>query len=120
MIKESNITSYSIVDGLKKHLRLTNYLSAAQLYLRDNFLLERPLVQDDIKRRILGHWGTVPGLNLIYAAANILIKRHDLEAMFIAGPGHGFPGILANLFLEGTLGEYYPQYKINREGFGKL
>jgi xylulose-5-phosphate/fructose-6-phosphate phosphoketolase len=107
-------------SGLQKLTRLTNYLAVAQLYLRDNFLLERELKQEDIKRRILGHWGTVPGLNFIYANANILIKRHKFESMLIAGPGHGFPAILANLFVEASLGDFYPKYSVSKEGFGNL
>jgi xylulose-5-phosphate/fructose-6-phosphate phosphoketolase len=115
-----NIITPELIDNLRKYMRLTNYLGAAQLYLRNNCLLEKPLTKDDIKRRVLGHWGTVPGLNFIYTNANILIKRHKFESMFVAGPGHGFPAILANLFLEGTLGEYYPKYMIRKVGFENL
>jgi len=108
------------IDALKKYLRFVNYLGAAQLYLRDNFLLEKPLKKDDVKRRVLGHWGTVPGLNLIYACSNVLVRKHMMDAMFIAGPGHGAPAILANLYLEGSLGEFYPEYEHGKEGFCKL
>jgi len=75
------------VPSLKMFLRLTNYLGAAQLYLRGNFLLKDTLKKDDIKRRILGHWGTVPGLNLAYACTNMLVRDHKIDAMFIAGRG---------------------------------
>jgi xylulose-5-phosphate/fructose-6-phosphate phosphoketolase len=120
MTEDSTLQNHEILDGLKKFNRLTNYLSVAQLYLRDNFLLERPLVKDDIKRRILGHWGTVPGLNFIYSNTNVLIKKYKFNGMFIAGPGHGFPAVLSNLFVEGTLGEFYPQYKVRKSGYEKL
>jgi len=108
------------LDWFKKYHRLVNYIGAAQLYLKDNFLLERPLRSSDIKDRILGHWGTVPGLNFIYEHFNFLISKHDVEAFFIAGPGHGAPAVLANLFLEGTLKEYYPQYTVDGKGMGHL
>ncbi|MEI7578980.1 MAG: phosphoketolase family protein [bacterium] len=109
-----------LLEAISKYLRLTNYLSAAQLYLKDNFFLERPLQKTDLKARILGHWGTVPGLNFIYANLNILVQRHQQEVMFIAGPGHGYPALLANLFVDGTLAEFYPEYKFSQESFGKL
>jgi xylulose-5-phosphate/fructose-6-phosphate phosphoketolase len=105
---------------LEKYLRLTDYLSAAQLYLRDNFLLEEELKKEHLKLRLLGHWGTVPGINFIYACLNVLIKKHSLETMLIVGPGHGYPGLLSNLFVEGTLGEYYPDYVFSKEAIGKL
>lgn len=108
------------ISSLKKYLRFANYLGATQLYLRSNFLLEKPLVKDDVKRRVLGHWGTVPGLNLVYGCSNILVKNFGINAMFIAGPGHGAPAVLANLFLEGTLGEFYPKYKLNKLGIENL
>ena len=105
---------------LKKYLRYVDYIGAAQLYLKDNFMLEEPLKAEHIKSRILGHWGTVPGLNFIYAHMNYLVKRHGAEMLFITGPGHGAPAILANLYAEGTLGHFYPDYKVGRKGMGRL
>lgn len=102
------------------YLRAANYLSAAQIFLQDNFLLERPLTFADIKPRLLGHWGTAPGANLVYVHLNNLIQKHDQEMIFILGPGHGFAGIQANLFIEGTLTKYYPDFPQNMEGMGKM
>ncbi len=90
------------------------------LYLKDNFFLEEELKPEHIKNRILGHWGTVPGLNFMYAGLNYLIKQTGQEMMFIGGPGHGAPAVLANVYVEGTLEEYYPNVARNREGFGQL
>ncbi len=102
------------------YLRAANYLSAAQIFLQDNFLLERPLTFADIKPRLLGHWGTAPGANLLYVHLNALIQRHKQEMIFILGPGHGFAGIQSNLFLEGTLSKYYPDFPQNLEGMSKM
>ncbi len=98
----------------------TNYIGAASLYLKDNYFLERPLVKDDIKDRILGHWGTVPGLNFIYAQANFIVQKYKQEALFITGPGHGAPAILACNFADGTMGEYYKEYTRTAKGMGNL
>lgn len=100
--------------------RYVNYISAAQLYLKSNFLLKRPLAQDDIKDRILGHWGTVPGLNFIYAHGNYLIAKTQAQMMLIVGPGHGAPGIYANLFAEATLEHYYDEYARSGKGTSQL
>lgn len=91
---------------IKKYVRAANYLSAIQIYLQENFLLREPLSFDHIKPRLLGHWGTCPGINFVYAHLNRLIIQNNLDAMFILGPGHGFPALQANLFMEGTLGLY--------------
>jgi xylulose-5-phosphate/fructose-6-phosphate phosphoketolase len=99
-----------------KYRRVTNYLTAAQIFLQDNFLLERPLTADDIKPRLLGHWGSGPGVNFIYSHLNKLIKKYGQEMMFVLGPGHAFPSLQANLFLEGSLGEFYPQATHTYEG----
>lgn len=93
---------------IKKYVRAANYLTAAQIYLKNNYLLDHRLSFDDIKPRLLGHWGTCPGINFVYANLNYLIKKHDLNMLFVLGPGHGFPALQANLFLEGTLQKYYP------------
>lgn len=115
-----DLTNPQTLMSMTKYMRLANYLSAAQLYLKDNFLLEQELKQEHIKERILGHWGTVPGLNFIYANLNLLIQRHKQETMLIIGPGHGYPALLSNLYLEGTLGEYYPDYKWGKTAMGKM
>lgn len=103
-----------------KFRRATNYLTAAQIFLQDNFLLERPLTHDDIKPRLLGHWGSGPGANLIYAHLNNLIKKYGQEMMFILGPGHAFPALQANLFIEGTLTEFYPEASQDYKGISHI
>lgn len=108
------------INWLDKYLRYTNYLGAAQLYLKDNFLLENELKPEHIKERVLGHWGTVPGLNLIYAHLNYLISKHHASMYYVCGPGHGAPAVLANLFAENTLDEYYKGYSRDKKGTGKL
>lgn len=108
------------VSWLNRYLRYTNYIGAAQLYLKENCLLRAELSQEDIKDRILGHWGTVPGLNFIYAHLNYLIYKHEASMLFIAGPGHGAPAVIANLFAEGSLREYYPRLKIDEKGTSEL
>lgn len=108
------------LQWLKDYHRFTNYLGASMLYLKDNFLLKTPLKKEDIKDRILGHWGTVPGLNFIYAHMNFLVSRHKQKAIFITGPGHGAPAILANVYADGTLGDFYPDMKRDEKGMGAL
>ena len=100
--------------------RAANYLSVGQIYLLDNPLLKEPLKIDHIKRRLLGHWGTTPGLNFIYAHLNRLIKARDLNVIYVTGPGHGGPGLVANTYLEGTYSEFYPDIPANAEGMKKL
>ncbi len=82
--------------------RAANYLSVGQIYLQDNPLLKKPLRKEHVKRRLLGHWGTTPGLNLIYAHLNRVIRERDLNMIYLIGPGHGGPGIVANTWVEGT------------------
>ena len=96
------------IPSIEAYIRAANYLTATQIFLWDNQLLQRPLSFADIKPRLLGHWGTGPGINFVYAHLNRLIRKQQAEIMFVLGPGHGFPALQANLFLEGTLGEYYP------------
>lgn len=103
-------------SSLNAYWRAANYLSAAQIYLKDNVLLKEPLRPEHIKPRLLGHWGTTPGLNFIYAHLNRVIKERDLNILFVTGPGHGAPGILANTYLEGSYTERYPQVSL-REFF---
>ena len=108
------------IKTIEKYVRAANYLSAAQIFLRDNFLLERKLKPEDIKPRLLGHWGTSPGINFIYANLNYLIKKHRAEFLFVLGPGHGFAGLQANLFIEGTLAKYYPKASPDAKGVGYI
>lgn len=109
------------VTWLKKYLRYTDYLGVAQLYLKDNFFLEEELEVKHFKARILGHWGTVPGLNLVYASLNHLICKKKCSVLLVTGPGHGAPAILANLQAEGTLHEFYkPKYAVNSKGTGEI
>src|ERR1700736_1617466 len=93
-----------------------NYLSVGQIYLKDNTLLQRPLTPEDIKPRLLGHWGTTPGLNFIYVHMNRLIRNRDLNAIYVTGPGHGGPGLVANTYLEGSYTELFP--KITQDAAG--
>ena len=97
------------ISALQKFVRATNYLSVAQIYLRDNFLLERELRATDIKARLLGHWGTCPGINFVYAHINRLIQKTGGDFLYVVGPGHGFPAVQAGLFLEKALTHFYPQ-----------
>jgi xylulose-5-phosphate/fructose-6-phosphate phosphoketolase len=100
--------------------RAANYLSVGQIYLYDNPLLKKPLSKDHIKPRLLGHWGTTPGLNFIYVHLNRVIKKHHLDMLYITGPGHGGPGLVANAYLEGTYSEVYPNISQDEEGMKKL
>ena len=100
--------------------RAANYLSVGQIYLYDNPLLKQSLTKEHIKPRLLGHWGTTPGLNFIYVHLNRLIKKHDLDMIYITGPGHGGPGLVANAYLEGTYSEVYPNISPDEEGMKRL
>ena len=108
------------VRRMHAYWRAANYLSVGQIYLKDNPLLERPLVLDDIKPRLLGHWGTTSGLNFIYTHLNRVINERDLNMMYIIGPGHGGPGIVAHTYLEGSYTEIYPHIERNRDGIKRL
>ena len=105
---------------IDKYFRASNYLSACQLYLLDNPLLKRPLKIEDIKRNIVGHWGTVPGQNFIYVHLNRIIKRYDLNMIYLSGPGHGGNAMVAQSYLEGTYSEVYPNITRDEEGLKKL
>ncbi|MGJ7496290.1 phosphoketolase family protein [Variovorax sp. RT4R15] len=107
-------------DLLDAWWRAANYLSAGQIYLMDNPLLREPLTLAHIKPRLLGHWGTTPGLNFVYAHMNRAIKARDLDAIYVAGPGHGGPGVVANTWLEGTYSEVYPNIGCDAEGLKRL
>ena len=100
--------------------RAANYLSVGQIYLLDNPLLREPLTIEHVKPRLLGHWGTTPGLNFIYAHMNRVIKRDELDAIYITGPGHGGPGMVANSYLEGSYTETYPHITQDTEGMRRL
>ncbi|HWT66349.1 MAG TPA: phosphoketolase family protein, partial [Terracidiphilus sp.] len=100
--------------------RATNYLSVGQIYLKDNPLLQHPLTLDDVKPRLLGHWGTTPGLNFLYVHWNRLIRERDLNMIYLIGPGHGGPGLVANTYLEGSYSEIYPHIERNADGIKRL
>ncbi len=106
--------------ALDAYWRAANYLSVGQIYLLDNPLLREPLQIEHVKPRLLGHWGTTPGLNFIYAHMNRVIRARDLNALYVAGPGHGGPGVLANVYLEGTYSEVYPHIGRDEEGIRRL
>ena len=108
------------VRNMNAYWRAANYLSVGQIYLYDNPLLREPLKLAHVKPRLLGHWGTTPGLNFIYVHLNRLIKLHDLNVIYITGPGHGGPGLVANTYLEGTYSEFYPNVSQDEGGMKRL
>jgi xylulose-5-phosphate/fructose-6-phosphate phosphoketolase len=108
--------SQQALTDIDAYWRACNYLAAGMIYLQDNPLLKEPLKLDHIKQRLLGHWGSSPGLSFIYVHLNRLINKHDLNAIFLAGPGHGAPGVLAAIYLEGTYSEVYPNKGENEIG----
>src|SRR5213076_3176292 len=107
----------SLIDA---YWRAANYLSVGQIYLYDNPLLKEPLSKEHVKPRLLGHWGTTPGLNFIYVHLNRLIRKHDLNMIYITGPGHGGPALVANAYLEGTYSEVYPNITADEGGMKRL
>ena len=108
------------VKKINAYWRAANYLSVGQIYLLDNPLLLEPLRLEHVKPRLLGHWGTTPGLNFTYVHLNRLIKKHDLNMIYVTGPGHGGPGIVANVYLEGTYSEIYPDISMDAGGLKRL
>jgi xylulose-5-phosphate/fructose-6-phosphate phosphoketolase len=118
-VSESALAA-SELDQLDAWWRAANYLSVGQIYLLDNPLLRRPLSRDDIKPRLLGHWGTTPGLNFIYAHLNRAIRQRDLDTLFVAGPGHGGPGVVASAYLDGTYSEVYSAIDRSEDGLRRL
>src|SRR6478752_3694788 len=108
------------MELLDRYWRAANYLSVGQIYLLDNPLLKEPLKSGHIKPRLLAHWGTTPGLNFIYAHLNRAIRASDLNVVYVCGPGHGGPGMVANTYLEGTYAEVYPDVTRDEEGLRKL
>ncbi len=116
----SNPLSTEELNGIDAYWRAANYLSVGQIYLFDNPLLKAPLRKEHIKPRLLGHWGTTPGLNFVYAHLNRIINKFDLSMMYITGPGHGGPGLVANTYLEGTYTEHYPSITQDEAGMQRL
>jgi xylulose-5-phosphate/fructose-6-phosphate phosphoketolase len=119
-MKEAQPLSVEEMRRMNAWWRAANYLSVGQIYLSDNPLLHEPLKIEHVKRRLLGHWGTTPGLNFIYVHLNRLIKKQDLNVIYVCGPGHGGPGLVANTYLEGTYSEFYPNVSQDAEGIGRL
>ncbi len=117
MVTEIAPEALSLVDA---YWRAANYLSVGQIYLLDNPLLTEPLKPEHVKPRLLGHWGTTPGLNFVYVHLNRVIKAHDVDVIYICGPGHGGPGMVANTWLEGTYSEVYPNIPRNAKGMQRL
>ena len=115
-----NVLSQEELNNIDKYFRTANYLSACQMYLMDNPLLRRPLELKDIKPKLVGHWGTVPGQNFIYTHLNRVIKKYDLDMIYISGPGHGGQASVTNVYLEGTYSEVYPNITEDLEGLKKL
>jgi xylulose-5-phosphate/fructose-6-phosphate phosphoketolase len=107
-------------ESLDAYWRASNYLSVGQIYLMDNPLLRQPLRREHIKPRLLGHWGTSPGLNLLYTHLNRMINRHDMDMIYVIGPGHGGPSLVAHAYLEGTYTEYYPNVSQDADGMRQL
>src|ERR671916_873175 len=112
--------SEGMLDGLHRYWQAANYLTVGQIYLRDNALLREPLRAEHIKPRLLGHWGTSPGLSFVYVHLNRPIREQDADVIFLAGPGHGGPAVLANVYLEGTYSEVYPEVAQDAAGIRRL
>ena len=116
MVNNNTLTP-DLLRKIDAYWRAANYLSVGQIYLADNPLLRRPLVLADVKRMLLGHWGTTPGQNFIYVHLNRIIKKYDLDMIYVSGPGHGGPTVVANTYLEGTYSEIYPNISQDETGF---
>src|SRR5205814_3249955 len=108
------------LDRIDAYWRAANYLSVGQIYLMGNPLLRGPLLPEPVKPRLLGHWGTTPGLNLVYAHLNRVIAARRQEMIYVTGPGHGGPGIVANVWLEGSYSEVYPRVSRDADGMARL
>ena len=119
-LQNNTTLSEKELEKINAYWRAANYLSVGQIYLMDNPLLKKPLEIDHVKPRLLGHWGTTPGLNFIYVHLNRIIKAWDLDMIYIAGPGHGGPALVANVWLEGTYSEYYPDVSYDEQGMKRL
>ena len=118
-MKEKTLTP-ELLKRIDAYWRAANYLSVGQIYLRDNPLLKRPLTLADVKHMLLGHWGTTPGQNFIYAHLNRVITKYDLDMIYVSGPGHGGPAVVGNTYLEGTYSEVYPDISRDEDGLRKL
>src|SRR5215208_7966350 len=112
--------SIEALAGLDAYWRAANYLSVGQIYLLDNALLREPLRPAHVKPRLLGHWGTTPGQNFVYAHLNRVIRDYDLNMIYISGPGHGGPAVVSNVYLEGTYTEFYPAVTRDEDGLRRL
>ena len=115
-----SVLSREELDAMNAYWRAANYLSVGQIYLLDNPLLREPLAAQHVKARLLGHWGTTPGLNFIYVHLNRVIRKYDLGMIYVCGPGHGGPAMVANTYLEGTYSELYPNVSHDAEGMRRL
>ena len=109
-----------LLGRMDAYWRAANYLSVGQIYLYDNPLLKRPLSLTDVKHMLLGHWGTTPGQTFIYTHLNRLIRKYDLDMIYISGPGHGGPAVVAHTYLEGTYSEFYPNISQDEQGLKRL
>jgi xylulose-5-phosphate/fructose-6-phosphate phosphoketolase len=117
---QTPVLTPEVLTRINAYWRAANYLSVGQIYLYDNALLRRPLKQTDVKPLVVGHWGTTPGQNFIYAHLNRVIKKYDLDMFYVAGPGHGGPALVGNTYLEGTYTEFYPDVTQDEAGLKKL
>src|ERR1700684_2392264 len=116
----TNTLAPDLLHKMDAYWRAANYLSVGQIYLYDNPLLKRQLALGDVKHMLLGHWGTTPGQNFIYVHLNRVIKKYDLDMIYVSGPGHGGPAVVANTYLEGTYSEIYPNISQDEIGLKKL
>jgi len=119
-MKQENTLSQELLHKMDAYWRAANYLSVGQLYLKENPLLREPLILAHVKKMLLGHWGTTPGQNFIYVHLNRIIKKYDLDMIYISGPGHGGPALVGNTYLEGTYSEIYPNITQDEAGLAKL
>ena len=117
---KTNTLTPELLHKMDAYWRAANYLSVGQIYLYDNPLLKRPLTLADVKHMLLGHWGTTPGQNFIYVHLNRVIKKYDLDMIYVSGPGHGGPAVVGNTYLEGTYSEIYPNISQDEAGLRKL
>ena len=117
---KTNTLTTELLHKMDAYWRAANYLSVGQIFLFDNPLLKRPLAIEDVKHMLLGHWGTTPGQNFIYVHLNRIIKQHDLDMIYVSGPGHGGPAVVGNTYLEGTYSEIYPNISQDEAGLQKL
>ena len=118
-IMKTNTLTPELLRKMDAYWRAANYLSVGQIYLYDNPLLKRPLTLTDVKHMLLGHWGTTPGQNFIYVHLNRVIKKYDLDMIYVSRPGHGGPAVVGNTYLEGTYSEIYPDISQDEAGLRK-